>query len=128
MRSIARFIQGLVLIVGFFAIASIAEEVTRRQFGGPLMIHGLPISNADVTGEWHPDFLWMGKAWSIEVRSDEGIELTLDGRIYLIPKGFHSIYSNHDHTNTGEFGTKEFWGYPKKVLVGPLERKALTKR
>ena len=70
----------------------------------------------------------MGKAWSIEVCSDEGIELTLDGRIYLIPKGSHTVYSNHDHTNTGEFGAKEFWGCPKKVQVAPLEKEALTKR
>ncbi len=128
MRSACRFILGLALCVGIFVIAVVVEEATRRQFGGTMVIHGLPISNAAVTGEWHPDFLWMGKAWSIDVRSDEGIELTLDGRIYLIPKGNHTIHSNHDHTNTGGFGTKEFWGYPKKVQVAPLEIEALTKR
>ncbi len=93
-----------------------------------MKIQGLPIHNAVVTGDWHPDFLWMGTAWVIHVGSDEGLELILDDRIYRVPQGLHTIFSNHDHTNTGEFGNKEFWGYPKKVQVRPLEKDALQKR
>ena len=123
MRSIARNILGLVLCVVVFAFAVIVDEMARRQFGGSMKIHGLPIGNASVTGVWHPDFMLWGKAWSIQVQSDEGLELNLDGRTYVIPEGSHIVYSNHDNTNTGQFGTQEFWGYPENVEVRPLDRK-----
>ena len=101
MRSAGRFIQRLVLFVGIFVIAVVAEEAARLPFGGTMTIHGPRISNATVTGEWRPDFLWMGKAWSIDVCSDEGIELTLVGGVFLIRKGNHTVYSKHDHRKTG---------------------------
>ncbi len=120
MRSKALIILTLVLsVAGTFLICF--EELVRSHFGGPMTIAGLPISNASVTGEWYPDFLWTGKAWSIEVQSDEALELKLDGGTYVVPKGSHTVYSNHDNTNTGEFGTKEFWGYPKTVAIRPLD-------
>ncbi len=88
-----------------------------------MSIDGLPINNSSVTGTWMPDFLWAGKAWTIVIQSDAYLELTLDGRVYIIPKGSHEIYSNHNHTNTGQFGNREFWGYPGRIKVRQLDKK-----
>ncbi len=51
----------------------------------------------------------------ITTNSPEGVEIILDGLTYDIPQGSHKIYSNHDHTNTGQFGSQDFWGYPEKT-------------
>lgn len=84
-----------------------------------MTIGGPPIPNASVSGAWHPDFLWTGKAWSINIVSDNALELRLDDRKYLIPRGTHTVYSNHDHTNTGQFGSQEFWDYPQQADIHP---------
>lgn len=123
MRSTARILLGGVLAVVLLAFAVIVEESVRSRYGGPMSIHGLPLNNARVTGTWKPDFLWTGRAWIIEFQSHEGLELSLDGRTYTIPKGSHTIYSNHDHTNTGLFGSQNFWGYPEMIEVRPLGQK-----
>ncbi|XZE19585.1 hypothetical protein SH449x_004910 [Pirellulaceae bacterium SH449] len=86
-----------------------------------MSIDGLPVSNANVTGTWIPDFLWTGKAWTIVIETNEELELLLDGRVFLIPAGSHEIYSNHDQTNTGQFGNQEFWGYPNKIEIRQLD-------
>lgn len=88
-----------------------------------MSIDGLPVNNASVTGTWTPDFLWAGKAWRLEIQSDDDLELSLDGKVYIIPKGSHEIYSNHDHTNTGQFGSQKFWGYPETIKVRPIDKK-----
>jgi hypothetical protein len=123
MSSNAKIIWKLLLIVVVCALAVVIEATVRNRFGGSMKINGAPISNVSVTGVWNPDFLWVGKAWSIKVQSDEALELRLDGRRYVIPKGSHTVYSNHDHTNTGEFGNEAFWGYPESVEIRPLDRK-----
>jgi hypothetical protein len=123
MSSNAKSLWKLLLIVVACAVAVILDATARNHFGGSMKIDGLPISNVSVTGTWKPDFLWMGKAWGIKIQSDEVLELKLDGRAYVIPKGSHTIYSNHDHTNTGEFGNEAFWGYPKNVEIRALDRK-----
>ena len=122
MRRKVKFIPGCFLGVVVFIFAFIAYEITRSQFGGPMTIDGLPISNATVTGAWKPDLLWGRKAWWITIQSDEVLELKLDGQRYVVPKGSHTIHANHDYTNTGQFGTEEFSGYPEKVEIRPLER------
>lgn len=124
MRRTIGIVLGLVLGLVVAVLAMVVDEMVRRQFGGPMKIVGLPIGNASVTGEWNPDFLWTGKAWRIEVQSDEDLELDLDGRKYVLPKGSNKIYSNHDSTNTGEFGDEQFWGYPKHVEIRPLDEKS----
>jgi len=37
-----------------------------------------------------------------------------------IPTGKHRLYSNHDNTNTGDFGGTQFWGFPKDVRVSVI--------
>jgi hypothetical protein len=119
----AKTIRGLFLIIVVLVFAISIDEMLRNHFGGSMKIDGVPISNVSVAGAWKPDFLWEGKAWRIELRSDVDVELKLDGRAYVIPKGSHTVYSNHDHTNTGEFGNEAFWAYPKNVEIRALDRK-----
>lgn len=121
MTSNAKIIRQLFFVAVAFVAAIIADEFVRNRSGGSMKIDGLPIGNANVTGAWKPDFLWMGKAWQIEVQSGVALELKLDGRSYEIPSGLHTIYSNHDHTNTGQFGTVPFWGYPERAEIRLLE-------
>ncbi|MBL8811497.1 MAG: hypothetical protein JNM43_15100 [Planctomycetaceae bacterium] len=117
LRSAIRKTCWTVLIIVVLIGACVGEELLRIACGGSMTIGGLPLQGVDVKGEWHPDFMWMGRAWMIEVRSDADVRLILDGRTFVIPKGTHVIYSNHDSTNTGQFGKPEFWGYPKVVKV-----------
>lgn len=123
MRITIKIVSGLAVSLAIFVFAVFVESSIRSRYGGSMSINGLPINNASVTGTWMPDFLWAGKAWKIAVQSDDGLELSLDGRVYIIPKGSHEIYSNHDQTNTGKFGSQELWGYPDKIEVRNLDKR-----
>ena len=122
MRSTAKIVAGVAFALALFVSTVFVESSIRSCYAQPMTIGGLPIKNASVTGTWMPDFLWAGKAWRLEIKSEDDLELSLDDKVYIIPKGSHEIYSNHDHTNTGKFGSQEFWGYPVKVEVRPLDR------
>jgi hypothetical protein len=123
MQIAAKIVAGISSVLAVFAFAVFVESSIRSRYREPMSIVGLPINNASVTGTWMPDFLWAGKAWKIDIKSDEDLELILDDKVYIIPKGSHQIHSNHDHTNTGQFGGQEFWGYPENIEVRPLARK-----
>ncbi len=123
MRIAKKTVVRIAIAVAVFVFAVFVESSIRSRYEGSMSIDGLPGNNASATGTWMPDFLWAGKAWKLEIQSDDDLELSLDGKDYIIPKGSHEIYSNHDHTNTGQFGSQEFWGYPEKVEVRPLDRK-----
>jgi hypothetical protein len=123
MRTTIRIVAGVAVALAIFVFAVFVESSIRSHYSGPMSIDGLPVSNASVTGTWTPDFLWVGRAWRLVIQSDDDLELSLDGKVYIIPKGSHEIYSNHDHTNTGQFGSHEFWGYPENIEVRPLESK-----
>ncbi len=117
MKNTAKIIAGVAFALALFVFAVFVESGLRGRYGSTMSIDGLPIKNVLVTGTWIPDFMWVGKAWEIEVKTEEDLELTLDGQVYFIPKGSHRIYSNHDSTNTEQFGSRKFSGYPKKVEV-----------
>ena len=121
MRSKAKIVAGVAIALALFVFAVFVESSIRSRYERPMSIDGLPIKNASVTGTWMPDFLWAGKAWRLEIQSEDDLELILDDKVYIVPKGSHEIYSNHDHTNTGQFGSQEFWGYPEKAEVRPLD-------
>ena len=123
MRTTIKIAAGVAVALAIFLFAVFVESGIRSVYGGPMSIDGLPLNNSSVTGTWMPDFLWAGKAWRLEIQTDDDLELKLDDKVYIIPKGSHEVYSNHDHTNTGKFGGQEFWGYPEKVEVRPLDRK-----
>jgi hypothetical protein len=123
MGNVAKIIVGVAIALAVFVFAVIGESSIRSRYGGSMSIDGLPVNDACVNGTWIPDFLWVGKAWKLEIQSNEDLELNLDGKVYTIPKGSHEIYSNHDHTNTGKFGKQEFWGYPDIVEIRSLDRK-----
>lgn len=123
MRTTIKIVAGIVVALAILVFAGLVESSIRSRYGGPMSIDGLPVTNASVTGTWMPDFLWTGKAWKIVIQSDDDLELRLDGRAYIIRKGSHEIYSNHDHTNTGQFGSQEFRGYPDKIEVRQLDKK-----
>lgn len=114
-------VKWTVFLVAVFVVAVIVEPFMRSQFEGQMTIHGLPVANARVVGTWTPDFLWSGKAWRIEVQSEEDLELVLDGQVFVVPKGSVEVFSNQDGTNTGEFGSQAFWGYPERVEVRRAE-------
>ncbi|MFN0127533.1 MAG: hypothetical protein ACKV19_12700 [Verrucomicrobiales bacterium] len=82
-----------------------------------MVIGGLPVEGARITGVYHPDFLWAGRAWEIRVETADPLVLTLDQWTGRIPAGNHTIFSNHDYTNTGRFGERDFWGMAKTVVV-----------
>jgi hypothetical protein len=114
-----------ILAVGAIPVTVIfIESAVRSHQGGNLPIDGLPIEKATVTGKWQPDFLWAGKAWWIEVESAVPLHVCIDGWQGKIPTGIHSLYSNHDHTNTGEFGDTEFWGFPKSIRISVIRSDA----
>lgn len=123
MGTTIKIVAGVAVSLAIFALAVLVESSIRSRYGGPMSINGLPVNNASVTGTWMPDFLWAGKAWKIVIQSDDDLELSLDGRAYIIPKGSHEIYLNHDHTNTGQFGSQEFWGYPDEIELRQLDKK-----
>ena len=113
-----------ILICGLCGIV-ILEELFRQSRGGDISVAGLPIDGVQVQAKWHPDFLWTGRAWSIQIQTTKDLRLQLDHRSYLIPPGTHHLYSNHDSTNTATYGSSAFWGYPKGVSIAlqPQQRK-----
>ena len=123
MRNAVKIVMAVAIALTLFVSMVFVEASIRSYYGGPMNVEGLPVNKASVKGSWVPDFLWVGKAWRLEIQTDEDLELSLDDNLYTIPKGSHVIYSNHDHTNTGKFGDQEFHGYPKKVGVRLLARK-----
>ncbi len=115
-----RFIRSAAIAVILLTAMSgvvLLEESIRQQTGGPIEISGLPIPGVQIAGQWHPDFLWTGRAWRIRIQTERSLRLQLDERIYDIPSGDHTLYSNHDSTNTGQYGSAAYWGYPQHVLV-----------
>jgi|GEM_PF-1530820 len=122
MRTKIKIVAGLAVALAIFVFAVFVESSIRNRYAGPMSINGLPINNASVTGMWMQDFLWADKAWKIAVQSDDGLELRLDGSVYIIPKGSREIYSNHDHTNTGQFGSQEFCGYTNEIEVRKIDK------
>jgi len=123
MRTAAKIGLSVLMLVAVALFAGVAEGIVRSKFGGAMTIAGLPIDGAQVEGTWQPDFLWFGRAWRIQVQCESPLEFVLDGKSYVVPVGSHVLYSHHDHTNTGQFGGEEFWGYPKRIDVRSLPAK-----
>ena len=123
MRTAVKTVLSVTILVAVLLFGAFAEAFVRSRCGGPMMIAGLPIAGAQVEGTWQPDFLWVGRAWRIHVQCESPLEVVLDGNNYVVPVGSHVLYSHHDHTNTGQFGAKEFWGYPKRIDVRSLPKK-----
>jgi len=123
MRTAIKTALGVTILVAVLVFGAIAEAFVRSQCGGPMMIAGLPITGAQIEGTWQPDFLWFGRSWRIHVQCESPLEIVMDGKHYIVPVGSHVLYSHHDHTNTGQFGADEFWGYPKRIDVRSLPKK-----
>lgn len=107
----------IVLAIVLFVCAVKIDVRTRRARAAPMTIAGVPITGVEISGEHMPDFLWQGRAWWIEIDTDRPLLLTLDEWTGRIPVGIHRVYSNHDHTNTHDYGDTQFWGFPKTVSV-----------
>jgi hypothetical protein len=108
---------GVVVAFAVFVCAVIGDAWIRATQIAELSIAGAPIQGAEISGASMPDFLWTGRAWWIEVDTDKPLLLTLDDWTCRIPVGVHHVYSNHDHTNTGQYGDRDFWGFPETVSV-----------
>lgn len=121
MWNAAKIVLGVAFGLLIFTAAVVIEAMTRNQFRASMKIDGIPINNVVVTGTCWPDFPWVGKAWKIDIQSDKDLELRLDSHSYVVPKGSHTVYSNHDHTNTMQYGDRAFWTYPESVEIHALD-------
>jgi hypothetical protein len=115
-RSIGRPLLGLLS----FVVIVLGEAAIRSTQRHPLSIKGPSIPGTTIHGSWGPDFLWMGKAWWIEVDTQTPLVLKLNHRwIGKIPIGKHNIYENHDNTNTEMFGPAAFNSFPDNIEFTP---------
>lgn len=117
MKPIAKILASVAVGFVLLLCAALGDARIRRMQVSELAIVGLPIEGAEVSGAHSPDFLWVGRAWWIEIDTTKPLLLTLDDWCGRIPVGVHKVFSNHDHTNTGQYGDKDFWGFPKSVSV-----------
>jgi hypothetical protein len=117
MRRITKTLVFIAIVIGLFFGAAVTETWVRRTQVAELAIAGVPIEGVNISGAYMPDFLWQGRVWWINIDTDKPLVLTLDGWSGQIPVGVHKVYSNHDHTNTGTYGDRQFWGFPQTVSV-----------
>ena len=117
MKRIAKILVGITVAFVIFVCAVIGEAWIRGTQIAELSIAGPPIEGTEISGAYMPDFLWAGRAWWIEIKTDKPLLLNLDEWSGRIPVGVHKVYSNHDQTNTGQYGDGEFWGFPESVSV-----------
>lgn len=113
----------LAVCIGFLFAVALADEGIRSIQRETMPVNGLPLPNIKVTAMRKPDFLWAGTAWWIDIETDTPLIIQLDDWQGKVPAGRHKIFSNHDSTNTGEFGKARFWREPKeiKVSIDPLK-------
>jgi hypothetical protein len=112
---------GYVLFCGFLFVAlTIGEEYLRSLQAKPIPVElapGLPVS---VSASQRPDFHWAGVAWHIEVESTVPVELEVDGRTRIhLSVGKTTIYSNHDVSNTSDYGLGLMPHPPTRISVKP---------
>ncbi len=108
-------------VIGYavvFLALVVGEAYLRSYQAKPIPVDiapGLPVS---VSACRNPDFLWAGEAWHIDVKSDRPLELEIDGRIRIrLPAGTTEIYSNHDISNTRDYGLHALDGTPSRISV-----------
>ncbi len=99
-----------------FVLGVIGESKLRQSKLTEIEVLGAPLEGVEASAHSIPDFLWIGRSWWVEIDTAVPLRLHLDEWVGRIPKGQHRIYSNHDHTNTGDHGAKDFWGYPGRIL------------
>ena len=117
MKRLAKTLIGVAAAFMFFVCAVLGDAWIRGTQTAELSIAGTPVDGADISGAYMPDFLWAGRAWWIDIDTDRPLLLTLDEWTGRIPVGVHRVYSNHDHTNTGQYGDGDFWGFPESVSI-----------
>lgn len=117
MKRLAKTLVGLAGALLFLVCTVTGDAWIRGTQTSELSIAGTPVDGAEISGAYMPDFLWAGRAWWIEIDTDKPLLLSLDEWSGRIPVGVHKVYSNHDTTNTGQYGGRDFWGFPKSVSV-----------
>jgi hypothetical protein len=117
MKRVTKILVGVAVVFVFFVCAVIGDAWIRRTQTAELSIAGTSVKGAEISGAYVPDFLWAGRAWWIEIDTDRPLLLSLDEWSGRIPVGVHKVYSNHDSTNTGQYGDGDFWGFPQSVSV-----------
>jgi hypothetical protein len=113
LKLIIKIVGGVVLILAL----GLAEEGIRSTQREDMPVHGLPLPDVQITAMQQPDFLWAGKAWWINVETRVPLVIHLDDWKGEVPPGRHRIFSNHDYTNTGNYGNAPFWGKPREASV-----------
>lgn len=117
---IAKEISGCVVLSALFFSAVFLEVYLRVRETESIPIDASEVPGTTVTSSRRPDFLWAGTAWWIDTESPVPFELEIDSSKAEIPKGTHTIFSNHDYNNLREYGLEEFRGdFPEKVTVRP---------
>ncbi len=117
MKRIVKYGVWLLASIAVFGLAAWLEAYLRQMQEVGMHISGTPIADVDISGTHKPDFLWLGRAWRIEMNTQQPLILTLDHWQGEIPPGKHTIYANHDSTNTGQYNEKSFGGFPASVAV-----------
>jgi len=116
----------ILCLISFFSfiffIASV-ETLLRDRFGeeGKIPIEGLPIPNVKAEASWSTHTFFEGKGWTINIETDKSLNLFLDDWEGVIPPVTHRIFSNIDHTNTGDYGHVDVWYLPKIIELQELD-------
>ena len=108
----------LVLWFGGLALFGIGEAWIRSLARKPIVF--VFQDNLKVAAEGYvvPDFLWLGKAWWVDVSSDTPITLDFDRRWTAnTPVGKHQIRHSHDGNNTTDYSKARWWEAPTIVTV-----------
>ena len=111
--------HGICCVIAFLALV-LGEAYLRTFFAERIPVEIAPGVRATASAGSRPDFLWIGESWHIQVKSDQAVELEVDGRIRIrLPSGNATIYSNHDSSNAADYGIRDLRGPPSRVSVKP---------
>jgi len=117
-KKIRRLSATALLWISFFVVACLVECGIRAFFVEEISTSGESPDGLVISGKRKPDFLWWGYAWWVDYSSKESFYLDFgDGVDILMPAGEHSIYSNHDYSNTSDYGIEFSGDYPTDLKV-----------
>lgn len=118
MKSLIRILSKWALWAFLFVLACLAECGIRAIFREEIPVVRSSESDVVLSAYHQPDFLWMGTAWWISYETDLPFSIDLgDGNSVVLPAGKHSIFSNHDFSNTRDYGIKFKGDYPDTIAI-----------
>ena len=110
-------------VLALFVVGAIVESHVRSLARAPIAVVAMDDVPAKVAAYAQPDFLWIGEAWWITIRSDVPVHLEVDGEWdAFVSSGTNTIFYSHDSNNTASFGTNRWWKAPSKITVKAWRR------